>query len=113
MIKSCAVAGAVAVAVVLSAPVAGAVEDLDCADIGRPVNVLEGDPNNLDADGDGVGCESQPGAAVDQDEALADTGAGDVIQRHPLRAYGAAGLLVLGGAATVIVVRRRAHSEES
>lgn len=31
--------------------------DLDCADIGHSVNVGPVDPNGLDADGDGVGCE--------------------------------------------------------
>jgi hypothetical protein len=32
--------------------------DLDCSDIGHPVQVLPGDPDNLDSDGDGIGCES-------------------------------------------------------
>ncbi|MBW8059285.1 MAG: hypothetical protein FVQ78_02930 [Solirubrobacterales bacterium] len=32
--------------------------DLDCADIGGPVEVYGSDPHGLDADGDGVGCES-------------------------------------------------------
>jgi hypothetical protein len=34
--------------------------DLDCADIGQEVLVdhAYGDPHNLDADGDGRGCES-------------------------------------------------------
>lgn len=34
--------------------------DLDCPDIGHPVQVVGGsDPHGLDRDGDGVGCESQ------------------------------------------------------
>jgi hypothetical protein len=33
-------------------------DDLDCADIGHPVEVSGSDPHGLDADGDGVGCES-------------------------------------------------------
>lgn len=32
--------------------------DVDCADIGRPVTVVGSDPHNLDADGNGRGCES-------------------------------------------------------
>lgn len=92
--------------------------DVDCSDIGHPV-VIEGvDQNNLDADGDGIGCESQPGqpaALTDQarPDQLADTGVSDMIHRHPVRAYGAAGLMVVGGAATVIIVRRRTRIEEN
>ena len=33
------------------------VADLDCADIGHEVQIDDDDPYNLDADGDGVGCE--------------------------------------------------------
>jgi hypothetical protein len=32
--------------------------DLDCVDIGREVYVGDDDPNGLDRDGDGYGCES-------------------------------------------------------
>jgi hypothetical protein len=32
--------------------------DLDCVDIGHRVSVGSSDPHNLDADGDGIGCES-------------------------------------------------------
>src|SRR5690349_16728111 len=32
--------------------------DLDCADIGHSVEIGPDDPNGLDADGDGIGCES-------------------------------------------------------
>jgi hypothetical protein len=32
--------------------------DLDCADIGHSVRVEGADPHGLDADGDGLGCES-------------------------------------------------------
>ena len=35
--------------------------DLDCQEIGYRVRVSGPDPHRLDADGDGVGCESQPG----------------------------------------------------
>ena len=31
--------------------------DLDCEDIGEEVYIDDEDPNNLDADGDGIGCE--------------------------------------------------------
>lgn len=33
--------------------------DLDCPDVGHPVSVPGADPHRLDADNDGVGCESQ------------------------------------------------------
>lgn len=32
-------------------------DDLDCNDVGHPVAVPSADPNNLDADNDGIGCE--------------------------------------------------------
>ncbi len=32
--------------------------DLDCSDIGHPVEIDASDPHGLDADGDGIGCES-------------------------------------------------------
>jgi hypothetical protein len=31
--------------------------DVDCADVGGPVQVLGSDPHGLDADRDGLGCE--------------------------------------------------------
>jgi micrococcal nuclease len=31
--------------------------DLDCSDMSGPVYVGPDDPNRLDADGDGIGCE--------------------------------------------------------
>jgi hypothetical protein len=31
--------------------------DLDCADVGGPVEIYGIDPNGLDRDGDGIGCE--------------------------------------------------------
>ena len=36
-------------------PVVG---DLDCGDIDGPVRVTGSDPYRLDADGDGIGCDS-------------------------------------------------------
>jgi endonuclease YncB( thermonuclease family) len=33
-------------------------DDLNCPDVGHPVKVVGSDPYNLDADGDGFGCES-------------------------------------------------------
>jgi hypothetical protein len=32
--------------------------DLDCPDVSGPISVTGSDPHGLDADGDGVGCES-------------------------------------------------------
>jgi micrococcal nuclease len=34
--------------------------DINCDQVGGPVAVPPGDPNNLDADGDGIGCEPPP-----------------------------------------------------
>jgi hypothetical protein len=34
------------------------VDDLDCADVDGPVYVTGADPNGLDREHDGVGCES-------------------------------------------------------
>lgn len=39
-------------------PCLPAVHDLDCSDIGHPVQVTGSDPYRLDSDGDGIGCES-------------------------------------------------------
>lgn len=39
-------------------PCLPAVGDLDCADVSGPVRVLGDDPYRLDADGDGIGCDS-------------------------------------------------------
>lgn len=35
--------------------------DVDCADVGARVRVVGADPHNLDADGNGIGCESYGG----------------------------------------------------
>jgi endonuclease YncB( thermonuclease family) len=40
------------------APCLPVVADLDCGDIGGPVRVTGSDPYRLDADGDGIGCDS-------------------------------------------------------
>jgi micrococcal nuclease len=42
-----------------ASPTAGG-GDIDCDQVGGPVAVPPGDPNNLDADGDGIGCEPPP-----------------------------------------------------
>jgi hypothetical protein len=99
---------------------ASAADDRDCSDFASPVIITDGyDPAHLDADHDGIGCESNPGrpVAMDvysdlRDPVLAHTGAGDVVQRHPVRTIGVAGLLVAGGTATLIVVRRRTRNGE-
>ena len=39
-------------------PCLPAVADLDCSEIGHPVTVTGSDPYRLDADGDGIGCDS-------------------------------------------------------
>ncbi|GAB2503213.1 hypothetical protein [Nocardiopsis aegyptia] len=55
-----ALAGA---AQVLAEDLAPPPPDLDCSDISeRNIDVSEGDPHNLDGDGDGVGCEEGDGS---------------------------------------------------
>jgi hypothetical protein len=41
----------------VNVPLTPRLGDLDCADIGREVYVSGNDPNFLDADNDGIGCE--------------------------------------------------------
>jgi hypothetical protein len=125
---------AVAVAVLtagMSYPLAGVAlaQDLDCSDFTTQAkaqavyNQDPSDPNNLDADNDGVACESLPGGVLgsgehasntaDQDTGAAPSGgveagvggtAGD--DSNPLLPVGLAGgaLLVAGG---VVLIRRR------
>lgn len=33
--------------------------DLDCPDIGHPVQITGSDPHGLDGDGDGIGCDAE------------------------------------------------------
>ncbi len=42
-------------------PTGSASGDLDCKDVGHPVNVSGGDPNHLDADHNGIGCQNMKG----------------------------------------------------
>ncbi len=42
--------------------------DLDCVDVGHEVSIGGNDPNGLDADGDGIGCEGWGSAASDYSE---------------------------------------------
>lgn len=42
-------------------PLTADAQDLDCSDIGTSVSVGASDPHGLDADGDGVGCETWNG----------------------------------------------------
>lgn len=114
-------APALVVAFAFAGASAASAADLDCADIGHPVQVAPGDPNNLDRDGNGIGCESQPGAVVPEgvsepapaagpsapSDELAATGAAGLVQSHPVRSMGAAGSLVVLGAAGVAMARRR------
>jgi len=38
----------------------GGTRELDCADVGGPIVIGGRDPNRLDADGEGIGCEPWP-----------------------------------------------------
>lgn len=109
-----ALAGAAVVALCgLTAAPALADSTPDCKDIRHQVKVYK-DPYNLDADGDGIGCESYPGppTAIDVDPApgsngeLAHTG-GYGPTTHPIRWMVGSGALVAGGAGLVVYTRRR------
>lgn len=59
----------------LSTAPATAAPDLDCADFSHPVQVSPADPNGLDADGDGIGCDSLAGPVqAIPEEPVADNG---------------------------------------
>lgn len=88
------------------APVASADVGPDCADIGHQVDTSQADPENLDLDGDGVGCESYPGPPEpldDEDPELARTGGDEGIW---LIAGGAA--FMVAGGLVIASGRRRA-----
>lgn len=99
---------------------------LNCSDFETPVKIVNGyDPNNLDRDQDGIGCEDNSGDAIAYDRysdlksegdtapkpTLAKTGAGDLIHKHPVRSMGAAGLLVVAGAGGMVLARRRKEAD--
>lgn len=131
MIKALFVTSGAAVAfTALAVPAAHAADPAVCKNFGAPVVISNGyDPLHLDTDHDGIACESLPGEPTKTDlyadlkgegdtnpqpsltpsapPTLAHTGTGDVIQRHPLRVMGAAGALVVVGGAAFVVVRRR------
>lgn len=122
-IKTAVCTAGVAVLLSLTAVgTAGAAGDQDCSDFATPVIISHFyDPDHLDADGDGIGCEGNAGDAIVYDRysqlsdegdsapqpSLAATGAGDLIHTHPVRSIGAAGLTIGAGVVTVLVVRRR------
>lgn len=123
MIKRLAVSVATAgtLALVATPAYADCGKQVGCNEIGVQVTVADGDPSGLDADGDGVGCEAQVAPPVQQNPdlsigefpgqylhcELAATGVGNWIDRHPIRAYGAAAGIVLLGGGIVVVARRR------
>lgn len=101
----------------------------DCEDFATPVKIVGGyDPEHLDIDNDGIGCEDNPGEPMAYDlyanlkgddetaspqpsedkPELAETGWGP--GEHPIRwMAGAAGLIAVGSA-TIVVVRARQTS---
>lgn len=116
-----AAAGITALLCLAGAGTASAADDRDCSDFASPVVIVNDfDPLNLDADNDGIGCESNPGTPVttdlyadlrgegdtDPQPSLAATGTGDLVHTHPLRTIGVAGLTIGAGVITVLVVRR-------
>lgn len=97
-----------------------------CDRLGQQVQVYPGDPSRLDVDGDGIGCDEQPGPPIAQNGdttvgefpgqypnppayhgELAKTGdSNNVVERHPYRSA-ALGVVVIGlGACIVGLVRR-------
>lgn len=120
MKKALAIAISAAALALGAAGIAAADSTPDCKDYyPNKVLVAKGDPYDLDRDGDGIGCDSHPGDAVSQTddtpkrekaaadtEELAETGASDVAQRHPIRSAGVAGALIVAGAIGVAASRR-------
>lgn len=125
-------AAAIATVLTLSASPAGAQGDLDCGDPGTSHNMQVGpdDPNGLDADDDGVGCEdasvfdsapapatTAPAPAPAPDAPAEDAPADDNVAQGPATADGSTlprtgstttplglagvGLVVLGAAAFI------------
>lgn len=84
-------------------------DDLNCSDFTTQVKIVEGhDPNHLDDDGDGIGCEFNAPPATAYEEyspELAETGISPA--EHPVRWMAAGGALVLAGGAVVVVSRKR------
>jgi LPXTG-motif cell wall-anchored protein len=96
---------------------AGTGEDLDCADFGTQIEAQAeldadtSDPHGLDADGDGVACESLPaGGDGGEDDQATGEGGGEQLPLTgaslPILA-GGAGALALVGAGLWLVARRR------
>jgi hypothetical protein len=125
-----AVGGITAILALSGAAVANATPGFqDCEDFASPVKIVGGwDPEHLDQDNDGVGCEENPGEPMAYDlyanlkgdeetpsptpsekaPELAETGFGP--GEHPIRwMAGAAGLIAVGSA-TIVVVRARKTS---
>ena len=115
-------ASGAAVAVVLMAATAAGADAVNCSDFATPVVIGHGyDPAHLDRDGDGIGCEDNPGAAIAYDRyadlrdegdsnpppSLAATGPTDYIHRHPVRSIGVGVVLVAAGGGLVLAARRR------
>lgn len=123
MRKFLAAVGAAAIVGLSASPVlASPLGDLDCADFESPIIISQGyDPFNLDADNDGIACESNPGepvltdlyadlrgdtaAPVEPSEELAHTGAWGPAE-HPIRWMTAAAVAIVGGGVAAGAGRR-------
>jgi LPXTG-motif cell wall-anchored protein len=117
-----AAAAGVLAALTLAGPAAGQAPDLDCSDFAsqeaaqRELDGNPSDPHGLDADGDGIACESLPssGEAPADDDGdddggqpaegmLPETGIGT----GPVVAAAGAGSLILLGTGLWMLARRR------
>lgn len=94
----------------------------NCSDFKTQVKIVNGyDPSHLDNDNDGIGCNDNPGPPLAYDlysnlkedgtstaepSQLAHTGAWGPAE-HPLRWEAASAALVVVGAATYVVARRK------
>jgi hypothetical protein len=135
-----AVGGITAIMALSGASMANATPSYwECADFATPVIISGGyDPENLDIDGDGIGCEDNPGepmaydlyanlkgddetpsepsvepttkapAAPTKTPELADTGFGP--DEHPIRWMAVGGSLILAGGVVYVVGKRRDNS---
>ena len=125
-----AIGGVTAIMALSGASLANATPGFqDCEDFASPVKIVGGwDPEHLDQDNDGVGCEDNPGEPMaydlyanlkgDEETAsptpsekaseLAETGFGP--GEHPIRWMAVGGGLILAGGVVYVAGKRRDNS---
>jgi hypothetical protein len=127
--RVCATLGVASILTLSGATMANATPGYwDCEDFATPVKIVGGyDPEHLDIDNDGIGCEDNPGEPMAYDlyanlkgddetvapqpeekPELADTGWGP--GEHPIRWMAAGAGMIAVGSLSIVVVRARKNS---